>query len=59
MTHYTPCAERFPPERVVVETVSPGGLVQDLQRIGRLWFFPDGSAYVYYEPAMWREKRSS
>lgn len=29
--------------------------VQVLQRKGRLWFFPDGSMYVYYTPTHWRE----
>jgi membrane protein implicated in regulation of membrane protease activity len=23
----------------------------------RLWFFPDGSIYVYYEPTHWRATR--
>jgi hypothetical protein len=26
-----------------------------LKRQGRLWFFPDGSMYVYYTPTHWRE----
>lgn len=25
-----------------------------LKRQGRLWFFPDGSMYVYYEPTHWK-----
>lgn len=54
MNDYIPCSVKLPPEREVVETVSPGGLIQMLQRIGRLWFYADGSGYVYYEPAMWR-----
>lgn len=28
---------------------------QLLKRSGRLWFFPDGSMYVYYTPTHWRE----
>lgn len=28
---------------------------QLLKRIGRLWFRPDGSMYVYYQPTHWRE----
>ncbi len=28
---------------------------QTLKRRGRLWFFPDGSMYVYYTPTHWRE----
>ena len=27
---------------------------QVLKRSGRLWFVPDGSSYVYYEPTHWR-----
>jgi hypothetical protein len=26
-----------------------------LRRSGRLWFFPNGSMYVYYTPTHWRE----
>ena len=26
---------------------------QTLKKIGSLWFFPDGSMYVYYEPTHW------
>src|SRR6185312_15217720 len=29
--------------------------VAHLKRIGRLWFFPDGSMYVYYAPTHWAE----
>lgn len=25
-----------------------------LKRIGRLWFLPDGSMYVYYWPTHWK-----
>jgi hypothetical protein len=27
---------------------------QQLKRSGRLWFYPDGSMYVYYTPTHWR-----
>jgi Protein of unknown function (DUF551) len=27
---------------------------QSLKRIGRLWFVPDGSVYVYYTPTHWK-----
>lgn len=27
---------------------------QPLKRHGRLWWFPDGSMYVYYTPTHWR-----
>jgi hypothetical protein len=46
------------PEGEVVETVISdiGGErnKQTLRRQGRLWFFPDGSMYVYYTPTHWR-----
>jgi hypothetical protein len=27
---------------------------QPLRRVGRLWYFPDGSAHVQYDPTHWR-----
>lgn len=45
----------LPPEGLVVETISAGGLQQTLKRQGKLWSFPDGSMYVYYRVAYWRE----
>lgn len=46
------------PEGEVVETMISdiGGErnKQPLKRQGRLWFFPDGSMYVYYTPTHWR-----
>jgi hypothetical protein len=29
---------------------------QELVRQGRLWFFPDKSMYVYYDPTHWKVK---
>ena len=29
---------------------------QDLKRQDNLWFYPDGSMYVYYTPTHWRER---
>lgn len=52
---WTPVSQSLPPEGVVVDTISPGGLQQQLKRKGSLWFFPDGSTYVYYTPQFWRE----
>jgi hypothetical protein len=50
--------DKLPPEGVVVATkIDDAGGVrneQPLKRNGRLWFFPDGSMYVYYEPTHWR-----
>jgi len=28
---------------------------QPLKRVGRLWFFDDGSMYVYYTPTHWAD----
>ena len=42
----------------VVETMDSGGHVQDLKRENNLWWFPDGSMYVYYTPKAWRRKES-
>ena len=28
----------------------------ELHDRGRLWFFPDGSMYVYYTPTHWRDQ---
>lgn len=46
---------RLPPEGEVVDTLSPGSLQQQLVRKGRLWFHPDFSMYVYYQPTHWRK----
>jgi hypothetical protein len=48
----------LPPDGVTVETKIDDrrGVrnEQTLKRLGRLWFFPDGSMYVYYVPTHWR-----
>lgn len=45
-------------EGKVVETKIDDGKyrrnVQKLKRRGLLWFFPDGSMYVYYTPTHWK-----
>ncbi len=47
-----------PSENVPLETKihdrSGDRNVQILFRQGKLWFVPDGSMYVYYEPTHWR-----
>lgn len=48
------CDVELPPENEVVETMSEGGLVQMLKRLGRLWWTPNDSMYVYYTPVAWR-----
>lgn len=51
----------LPPDGAVVQTKIDDGNgcrnEQDLKRQGRLWFFPDGSMYVYYVPTHWRFNR--
>lgn len=46
------------PEGVTVRTkIRKGGVEHNmarLKRIGRLWWLPDGSMYVYYTPTHWR-----
>lgn len=55
---WVPVWERRPPEGVAVDTKidDSHGVrnVTPLKRSGRLWFFPDGSMYVYYEPTHWK-----
>ncbi len=45
------------PDRVEVMTKIHDGKgvrnEQSLKRMGRLWFYPDGSMYVYYTPTHW------
>jgi len=48
--------EKLPEQNKVVETQAPKGMIQDLKLVGKLWYFPDGSIYVYYTPTHWREK---
>ena len=56
--------EELPPDGVVVETKiddgKPAGVrnEQRLVRQGGLWFFPDGSMYVYYTPTHWLRRRT-
>jgi hypothetical protein len=46
------------PENVVIETKiddADGARNETtLYRSGNLWWFPDGSMYVYYQPTHWR-----
>jgi len=46
--------ETLPPEGEVVMTRDSGGNEQPLKRVGRLFYFPDMSMYVYYVPRAWR-----
>lgn len=51
-------SEAMPPEREVVQTKiddSDGIRNEDaLKFMSNLWWFPDGSMYVYYRPTHWR-----
>ncbi len=51
---WTRVEDKLPPDGVVVDTISPGGMEQPLKRNGALWFFDDDSMYVYYTPEFWR-----
>jgi hypothetical protein len=51
--------DMLPPENEVVETLNSHGQMTPLKRQGNLWFFADGSMYVYYVPTFWRAKESS
>lgn len=48
----------LPENQLVVETKvkDEKGVrnIQQLKRRNSLWFFPDGSMYVYYTPTHWR-----
>lgn len=46
--------DRKPDEGVVVRAMDSGGHVQLLTRIGNLWWFADGSMYVYFVPQYWQ-----
>jgi hypothetical protein len=57
MTDWQPI--KTAPDRVAVLTKIDGDghgarNVQPLERRGHLWFFTDGSMYVYYTPTHWQ-----
>ncbi|WP_433673757.1 hypothetical protein [Microbacterium gorillae] len=54
---WTRTSTSLPAEGVVVDTIGPAGVAQPLKRMGSLWFFADGSMYVYYTPAYWRQRQ--
>lgn len=51
-------ADALPDDGVTVNTVisDTHGTRNEarLKRSGNLWFFPDGSMYVYYTPTHWK-----
>lgn len=55
------CSEHLPAPGIVVDTkIDDANGVRNEQQLklqtpnGRLWFFPDGSMYVYYIPTHWK-----
>lgn len=50
--------EILPPDGVIVKTmisdIHGERNIQTLKRMRNLWFYPDGSMYVYYTPTKWR-----
>ncbi len=52
------CNVQLPPDGEVVQTIISDQHdernEQQLKRQGRLWFFADGSMYVYYTPTHWK-----
>jgi len=57
---WTACCDQLPAERrtVLTKIDDVRGIrnVQTLTRRGNLWWFPDGSMYVYYKPTHWTEE---
>lgn len=51
---WTYVSDVLPKEHVVVWTTTNSGVTQKLVRVGNLWFMPDMSMYVYYQPLKWR-----
>ena len=60
MSEWIAVDSELPKDGLVVDTKldDENGLrnEQKLKRQGRLWFFANGSMYVYYTPTHWREK---
>jgi len=40
---------------VMTKIANPDRNEQTLKKSGNLWFYPDGSMYVYYTPTHWME----
>lgn len=56
---WTHVALALPGDGMIVDTkIHDGRGVRNetkLKLVGNLWYFPDGSMYVYYNPTHWRE----
>lgn len=47
--------DSLPTPGEVVQTISPGGIEQELKYDSSgLWFVPSGDMYVYYTPQFWK-----
>lgn len=55
MSHWNRTDRIEPREGEVVDTIAENGTAQLLKMVRNLWFFEDGSMYVYYVPEFWRE----
>lgn len=62
MNDWIALSDQRPAEGLVVNTKISDGKgernEQQLKRRGNLWFFPDGSMYVYYTPTHWQPPSS-
>lgn len=55
--NWTPTTTPPPEDQVVMTKIDDANGVRNetkLKRRGNLWFFPDGSMYVYYTPTHWK-----
>lgn len=59
MPDWTPTERELPPDGVVVDAMDSAGHVQPLRRRGNLFWFPDGSMYVYFVPKFWKRRANS
>lgn len=61
MAKWVDCKDRLPPtgETVLTKIDDASGVrnEQPLKRLSKLWFLPDGSMYVYYQPTHWKDYR--
>ena len=62
MNEWVSVNDDLPPENKIVMTkiddVNGCRNEQPLKRMGKLWFLPDESMYVYYTPTHWREAQT-
>ena len=52
---WCPTDRILPEEGKVVWAMDSGGHVQTLKLSSGLWWFPDGSMYVYFTPLFWKD----